>query len=68
MCDAQESGRCDVCGEQGILLRKYYHYDVECDCCSGDDHFEIVRYHKNNCKPRPPAKVRIIRDMRPKAE
>lgn len=68
MSTEQETGRCDVCGELGILLRKYYHYDVECDCCGGDDHFEIVRYHQNNCKPCPPENVRIIRNMEPTPE
>ena len=37
-----EHGECNFCGELGLLQRTYYYYDVDCECCSGDKHFEIV--------------------------
>lgn len=50
-------GKCDICLKPGELSRKYYYYDIKCECCSGD-HFEIVHYCKN-CKPKPPDKTTI---------
>ena len=37
-----EHGECNFCGELGLIQRTYYYYDVDCECCSGDKHFEIV--------------------------
>ena len=47
-----EFGICDVCGKEGILRRKYYYYDLYCDCHIGE-HFELVKYC-GECKPKPP--------------
>lgn len=52
-----EQGTCDVCGKKDVQLgRMYFHYDVNCSCCSGDDHFELVR-HCKFCTPKPPKKI-----------
>ncbi len=55
-----ESGTCDICKtECHSLARKYYKYDVDCECCGGaakDYHFEIVK-HCFNCEPKPPKKI-----------
>ena len=55
----QELAGCQVCGKYGPVLRHYYHYDVYCDCCNGDQHFEYV-YHCDGCVPRAPTKIGII--------
>ena len=52
-----EFGKCDICGKETTLNRKYYHYDIKCDCCS-PKHFEIVR-HCKDCKPQPPKYVKV---------
>ena len=60
----QETGQCMVCGEEGVLCRKYYYYDtVTCDCCIGQ-HFEIVRHH-SSCQPKPPEVIKIALEMKP---
>lgn len=60
----QELDVCSCCGKKTVVMRKYYHYSVDCDCCNGDTHFEIVK-HCENCTPRPPARARIILDIKP---
>lgn len=58
--ESQEYGKCDICKKENTLSRKYYHYDIECEChLSGGkkEHFEIVRYCKD-CKPKPPKEIR----------
>lgn len=61
----QMSGGCDCCGKQNMILtRKYFHYDVKCDCCGGaakNYHFEIVD-HCSDCTPRAPSRIRITLD------
>lgn len=37
-----EFGKCDYCGKETTVQRKYYHYDIKCDCHS-PNHFEIRR-------------------------
>lgn len=27
-----EFGKCDICGKEGPLNRKYFHYDFKCEC------------------------------------
>lgn len=57
-----ESGTCDICKAESVpVSRKYYYYDIECDCCNSkeDDHFEIVFYCKD-CKPKPPSQVTCV--------
>jgi len=39
-----EYGKCECCG-------KYYHYDFDCDCCVGPQHFEMVR-HCGDSEPK----------------
>lgn len=56
-----ESGNCDICKATDVQIsRRYYHYDIKCDCCNGkeDNHFEIVRYCAN-CQPKPPRKATV---------
>ena len=59
-----EYGRCDICGNKASLKRKYYHYNVDCECHRSIDdngenkHFEIVR-HCKDCKPLPPKETKV---------
>ena len=48
---------CDICHEKKQIERKYYHYPVNCECCGGQYHFEIVR-HCFDCEPKPPKWIR----------
>lgn len=55
-----EYGKCDICRKEDTLSRKYYHYDIECECClSGGEkkHFVYVS-HCKNCEPKPPETIR----------
>lgn len=37
-----EIGTCSMCGKEHTQVnRKYYRYDIPCECCIGE-HFEIV--------------------------
>jgi len=55
-----EVGRCECCGAESVVLtRKYFYYEVECECCSGDTHFHIAR-HCNDCKPKEPNNIRVV--------
>lgn len=59
-----EYGKCDICGKDGNLNRKYYYYDIACNCCNDkgkSPHFEIVNYC-DSCKPVPPRKVTVVID------
>lgn len=55
-----EFSKCDVCGQDAHVDRKYYYYDVKCDCCNSKDspHFEIVR-HCVKCEPKPPRRISL---------
>lgn len=57
--DEFEDGYCDICHKKGQITRDYYYYDINCECCGGDLHFEIVR-HCQNCKPKPPKRISAI--------
>lgn len=60
MSDASEFGECDICGKEAVVTRKYYNYNIKCDCClSGGKpmHFHIVR-HCADCTPKPPEYIR----------
>lgn len=48
-----EMGYCDSCHQYKQVQRKYYHYAINCECCGGTTHFEIVRYCED-CTPCPP--------------
>ena len=53
-----EYGKCEVCGRKEMnLQRKYYHYNINCDCHRGQ-HFEFVR-HCADCKPSSPEKTTV---------
>ena len=53
-----EYGKCEVCGHEAPLRRKYFHYpDIKCACHS-PCHFDLVR-HCGKCKPKQPAYTRI---------
>ena len=55
-----EVSKCDICGNEGPVQRKYYHYKIKCECCSSGgkpQHFEIVR-HCSNCTPKPPKYIK----------
>lgn len=57
-----EAGTCDICKAEDVALqRKYYHYDIKCECCNraDDPHFEIVRYC-SNCQPKPPYSIKVM--------
>lgn len=53
-----ESGKCDICRKFSYLNRKYYRYDIKCECHS-PYHFDLV-YHCNDCTPTPPKETKII--------
>lgn len=52
-----EYGVCDICGFQGPVSRKYYHYGIKCECHS-PEHFEFVHYCRN-CEPKEPISTTI---------
>lgn len=56
-----EIANCDVCNIQASVKRKYYYYNIQCDCCNNkkDNHFEIVRYC-SNCEPKPPQRISVV--------
>lgn len=54
-----ESGLCSICKKPKILQRKYYHFDIKCECCGGDTHFEIV-WHCESCIPIVPKYTRAL--------
>ena len=53
-----EFGTCDICGIDDYISRKYYSYDVICECHS-PNHFELV-YHCKNCLPVEPTETKIL--------
>jgi hypothetical protein len=58
MCGgAVEFGKCEICGKEGPLERKYYYYGNTCECHS-PVHFEIVR-HCKDCKPKEPMETKV---------
>lgn len=64
-----EMGRCEFCGRNGVSLnRKYYYYNVDCECCGAKHngkkvHFEI-RYHCSDCEPKPPREIKVVMEGR----
>lgn len=57
MCVECEVGICDICKEKGVLNRKYYRYNIKCECHS-PTHFEIV-HHCDKCEPKEPDITKI---------
>jgi len=58
MSGSAEFGKCECCGKESTLARKYFYYSIKCNCCVGK-HFAFVR-HCETCVPKKPDKVRII--------
>lgn len=52
-----ENGKCQICGAEGQINRKYYHYGIRCECHS-PQHFEIV-FHCNSCEPVEPKQTTV---------
>ena len=52
-----EFGKCDYCGKEGPMNRKYFHYPIKCECHS-PQHFEI-RWHCNDCFPVEPETTKL---------
>ena len=46
-----EWGTCEYCNKERGLGRTYFRYDIDCECCNGKQHFEIV-YHCGDCEPK----------------
>lgn len=57
MSETCEFGKCEICGENKILNRTYYRYDIKCEYHS-PQHFEIV-HHCNKCVPKEPIETKI---------
>ena len=54
-----EVGKCGQCHRSDVALqRKYYYYDIDCDCCDGTEHFVFVRYC-SNCRPVAPTLLMV---------
>jgi hypothetical protein len=62
-------GTCDLCNVvfSVPLNKKYYIYDIECTCCTQDEHVETVD-HCNDCEPKPPSKVVCTVEPIPESE
>lgn len=58
-----EVDKCDICLQVTYVTRKYYYYNIKCDCCNDKDspHFEIVKYCKN-CIPKSKNKITVYID------
>lgn len=56
-CREIEFGKCDYCGKKAPLRRKYFYYDIKCDCHS-PRHFEL-RYHCKDCIPTVPHETKV---------
>ena len=50
---------CDICHKKKQVQRKYYYYNINCECCGGPQHFEIVKYCAE-CEPVPPRRIAAI--------
>lgn len=53
-----EHGKCDICKTDSTLGRKYYYYNIKCDCHS-PRHFELVTYC-SKCAPTPPERTTVL--------
>ena len=57
MKGTMEQATCSMCGTFTIVARKFYHYEIICECCS-DRHIEVVQYC-SACKPVPPEFIKL---------
>ena len=55
--DNIEYGTCDVCGREANLQRKYYYFNIKCECHL-PKHFELIKYC-SDCVPLRPAETTI---------
>jgi hypothetical protein len=62
-----EYGTCEYCGNEGPVGRQYFNYDIDCDCCRGKEHFEIV-WHCDKCEPKDPGirKIQLNKKLKHK--
>ncbi len=62
-----EWGICDYCGNEGGLGRTYFEYDIDCKCCHGKQHYEIV-YHCSKCEAKNPGirKIELSKELKHK--
>ena len=59
MSSSIEYGTCSKCNTEAPLTRKYFHYDINCECCVGNKHFEIVKTCQH-CEPKPPSYIKVV--------
>ena len=52
-----EYGICDICGREANLQRKYYHFNIKCECHL-PKHSEMIKYC-SDCVPLRPAETTI---------
>lgn len=52
-----EYGTCNICGKKAMVNKKYYYYNIPCEC-HNKGHFDIVYYCKD-CQPQPPKQTKI---------
>lgn len=52
-----EYGTCDMCGREANLQRKYYHFNIKCECHL-PTHSEMIKYCLD-CVPLRPAETTI---------
>lgn len=60
-----EYGTCELCGQEGPVQRKYFHYKlagnpIKCDCHNGG-HADFIK-HCKDCVPAKPATTQIVLD------
>jgi hypothetical protein len=62
-----EWGTCEYCGNEGGVNRAYFRYDVNCECCGNDHHFEIV-WHCGKCDAKDPGirKIELSNELKHK--
>ena len=46
----------DICHKKKPVTRTYYEYNIPCECCGGQYHFQVVRTCQD-CEPQPPTWV-----------
>lgn len=52
-----EIDKCGTCKQVKPVSRKYYYYDIKCECCN-NNHFVIVK-HCSDCLPVEPTHTKI---------
>jgi len=57
MSGGAEYGTCPYCKKETFLQRKYFKYDIKCQC-HAPQHFEIV-WHCKDCEPIEPRETKL---------